>query len=633
MKKHKLRLLTVGILTALCALALCACVPTDAPKPQEPSKLDKPTITVNSAVYNGEAQTFVIDGWNAIEKYVAVTGSLTQTDVGNYSVTVSFKDDAAATWKDGTTAAVTLDYAITPLKLDKPTITVNSAVYNGEAQTFEIEGWDALKSYAEITGSLTQTDVGNYSVTVSLKSTANTTWKDDTTADVTLDFEIVAPQPAELDKPTITVNSAVYNGEAQTFEIAGWDALKPYAEVTGSLTQTDVGDYSVTVSFKDGTAATWKDGTTAAVTLDYAITPLKLDKPTMTENSKVYNGEAQTFAIDGLSAIEKFVTVTGSLAQTDVGDYSVTVSLKSTANTTWNDDTTADVTLGYTVTPVFEFAPTQAALYHCSVHDDGYIGGFEAHQNSIVQYKLNSAAAEQNVKFEFTVACTCQNSDKQNHDVSQMNLLAVNGESAALTGTVINREGEGGGSWENWCTVTATVNLKHGENVITLYNFDYAHTKTEFRLNVKGLRVFAQNTAASVTAAGSEMKSTRYEAENAAFTGQMENPNDEHDNTFVQIASDTDTVTWTVNSTEARKAIVILHAATRDTGVIDIDERDALTVNGDNAKFSGQLIPLVWLSFTDVAAVAELDAGDNTIVLSGACGIRLQVDYIDVILL
>ncbi|MCX4314792.1 MAG: hypothetical protein OSJ83_13195, partial [Clostridia bacterium] len=113
----------------------------------------------------------------------------------------------------------------------------------------------------------------------------------------------------------------------QTFVIDGWNAIEKYVAVTGSLTQTDVGNYSVTVSFKDGTAATWKDGTTTAVTLDYAITPLKLDKPTMTENSKVYNGEAQTFAIDGLSAIEKFVTVTGSLTQTDVGNYSVTVSL------------------------------------------------------------------------------------------------------------------------------------------------------------------------------------------------------------------------------------------------------------------------------------------------------------------
>lgn len=89
---------------------------------------------------------------------------------------------------------------------------------------------------------------------------------------------ILPEEPIKLEKPTLVNSTEEYTGNEITFEIADWDNLSQYLEITDngdSLTQEEIGKYSVTLKFKDDTDATWVDDTTDEVTLYFEITEPK----------------------------------------------------------------------------------------------------------------------------------------------------------------------------------------------------------------------------------------------------------------------------------------------------------------------------------------------------------------------
>ena len=143
-------------------------------------KLEKPAVDATNFVYNGSEQIYDI----AENERYTVSGNK-QTNAGNYTVMVALKDTANISWADGTTDNLTYTFVIAKLAIEKPAADTRNFVYNGDEQTYDL----AENERYTVSGNK-QTNAGNYTVTVALKDTANVSWADGTTDDLTYTFEI-----------------------------------------------------------------------------------------------------------------------------------------------------------------------------------------------------------------------------------------------------------------------------------------------------------------------------------------------------------------------------------------------------------------------------------------------------------
>ncbi|MDE6441823.1 MAG: hypothetical protein K2L12_03605 [Clostridia bacterium] len=405
-----------------------------------------PEFVQASIVYDGTAHEFEIVDFDEISSFVEVTGdNLTQTNVGKYKVTFHIKDTTVSTWVGGTTGDYSIYFEITSrttaLPVAMPSMADEKLVYTGSEITFAIANWaESYQDIIELSGDdLTQTIVGEYSVTLKIKDTSLFIWENGKLEDVTLKFEIVKAQvegewllgddvpyfaPDEttfgaypedmieytitdkdgnvidfkdtqtcvtyymkativndnfefaegvqttfafrytegnvlfavvvqlLDMPEFVQSSIEYDGEEHTFEVKDWAFLGQYLELSGaSLTQTDVGEYSATFTITDTTLATWQNGTTRTVSIRFEITErtsgnTELELPAMETAEYTYDGTEHTFAIKGWADLADKVELSGdSLTQTEVGTYTATLRIKNSVLYVWADGTdTATVT-------------------------------------------------------------------------------------------------------------------------------------------------------------------------------------------------------------------------------------------------------------------------------------------------
>ena len=95
-----------------------------------------------------------------------------------------------------------------------------------------------------------------------------------TPADPTVDIEV-------YEKPSFKTPTVTYNGKTQTFELEGFDAeTMEFTAESDGLEQKNAGEYTVTLRFKSGAAASWKteDGSvdTSEITITFVIEKLML---------------------------------------------------------------------------------------------------------------------------------------------------------------------------------------------------------------------------------------------------------------------------------------------------------------------------------------------------------------------
>jgi|GEM_PF-2156382 len=199
----------------------------------------------------------------------ATSGAITALKVGTATVTVtaSGTTDYAVTTK-------TVTVTVSKKQVTAPTADATVFTYNGAVQTYAVAASDDYT----VTGN-TETNAGDYTVTVALKDAANTEWADGTTADKTFDFAIA--------KATITVNVA-----SKTIELGG--ALPNISApvegtdytVTGLASGETLGG-TLALAFQQGgsdvTPAATKEGT-------YDIVASGATEPSTTNyNAIVYN--------------------------------------------------------------------------------------------------------------------------------------------------------------------------------------------------------------------------------------------------------------------------------------------------------------------------------------------------------
>lgn len=141
--------------------------------------------------YNGAAQELVNaattdDG--TIEYKLGKDGAWsanipTATNAGSYKVYYRIVGDS--NHNDFENEILSVNVTISKLKIAKPVADTTVFTYSGNEQTYNVA---ANERYTVSNDK--QTDAGNYKVAVALKDKANVSWADDTTADLSFDFNI-----------------------------------------------------------------------------------------------------------------------------------------------------------------------------------------------------------------------------------------------------------------------------------------------------------------------------------------------------------------------------------------------------------------------------------------------------------
>ena len=136
---------------------------------------------------------------NELEIFYNGTGSTTYSskfapvDAGTYTITYKVKDS-----NPNYVGSVTYAFTIKKAQLNKPTASTTSFVYDGTSKGYS--SFHDNETF-EFTGTNKATNVGNYSITISLKDKDNYEWKDGTTTDVVINWSITQATP-EFTVPT-----------------------------------------------------------------------------------------------------------------------------------------------------------------------------------------------------------------------------------------------------------------------------------------------------------------------------------------------------------------------------------------------------------------------------------------------
>ena len=130
---------------------------------------------------------------NELEIFYKGTGSTSYdskfapVDAGTYTITYKVKDS-----NPNYVGSVTYAFTIKKAQLNKPTASTTSFVYDGTSK-----GYSSFhdSEIFEFTGTNKATNVGNYSITITLKDKDNYEWKDGTTTDVVINWSITQATP------------------------------------------------------------------------------------------------------------------------------------------------------------------------------------------------------------------------------------------------------------------------------------------------------------------------------------------------------------------------------------------------------------------------------------------------------
>ena len=154
-----------------------------------------------------------------------------------------------------------------------------------------------------------------------------------------------------IDKMSLALpalDNDIYNYSGNTIAPAINDYDYSIMLATGNLSGTNAGDYTLTISLLDTYNYQWADGSTAPITLSWAIEKAVLNMPSLDKTAFDYNGHAFTPVINGYNS--GTMLATGNLSAINGGNYVITVSLLDTTNYEWSNSKTAPLTLNWSVT-------------------------------------------------------------------------------------------------------------------------------------------------------------------------------------------------------------------------------------------------------------------------------------------
>lgn len=256
-----------------------------------------------------------------------------------YIATFKLKDISSASWTDGTVEDKTIEWEITKTEylVKKPSLKESEFQYNGLTKTVSFN--DRNDNIMNISSETSGVSARTYKAVASLKDSNvyNFKWDDGTTSEIGLPWEI---KKSIFTKPTLSTTSFDYNGLSRSISVNGFNSnVMEYGEIK-TFSAIAAGRYSIIVSLKDKNSASWEDGSTKDVVLEWQINPIKVDIPTVTNTEFTYDGRTKIPTIQGYNS--NIMILRGARSAVDAGQYVITFTLKDTFSSTWNDGTTEE---------------------------------------------------------------------------------------------------------------------------------------------------------------------------------------------------------------------------------------------------------------------------------------------------
>ena len=147
-------------------------------------KMPTGTISVSAGTVNVSDLDVLYEGTGS----TTYSSATAPTNAGTYTVTYKVPDANA-----NYTGTFSVAFTIKKVQLEKVTLVKDTFEYTGDEIVSQDNNFDSNKM--NVSGDIKATNVGNYSITVSLKDKANYEWKDGTTTDLVLNWSITQATP------------------------------------------------------------------------------------------------------------------------------------------------------------------------------------------------------------------------------------------------------------------------------------------------------------------------------------------------------------------------------------------------------------------------------------------------------
>ena len=403
--------------------------------------------------YTGGAQS---PTWNDyMPNQLSIGGQTSATNVGTYTAT--FTPIGGYVWWDGTNTAKNATWTITKQAVAIPSAT-GTYVYNGASQTLAYVGYDG--NLMSKSGTQSATNAGSYVAKVGLQNTSNYMWNDGTTAAKNYNWSIAK---RTLAVPKV-VGTYTYTGSAQTVALSGFDAAT--MTKSGTLSATNAGGYTATVSLSDTANNMWEGGTTTAKGLGWSIQKATPVYTAPTAKSVTYTGSAQALLNAGstnhgtIQYSSNGTTWSGSIPTgTNAGTYSVYWRLIGDSNHTDIASTKINVTMA-------KATPATPTLSKSSI--------------SFSEFDTNSFTVTRSG--DGAISATSSDTSVATTNVSGNTVtVTAAGKIGSATITVTVAAGTNYNAYTGTgaqCTVTAAIN--------TTYCLTFTKTGSDFTLRVSG---------------------------------------------------------------------------------------------------------------------------------------------------
>lgn len=147
-------------------------------------KMPTGTISVNAGTVNVSDLEVLYEGTGS----TTYNSATAPTNAGTYTVTYKVPDT-----NTNYTGTFSVAFTIKKAQLNKVTLVKDTFEYTGDEIVSQDSNFDSNKM--NFSGDIKATNVGNYSITVSLKDKDNYEWKDGTTTDLVLNWSITQAKP------------------------------------------------------------------------------------------------------------------------------------------------------------------------------------------------------------------------------------------------------------------------------------------------------------------------------------------------------------------------------------------------------------------------------------------------------
>ena len=307
-------------------------------------------VTLGDSIFTYSGEEFEVTLRNDNNNdygFFTASGTFSATNVGTYYINVSLTNEnyywINASDPDDRTDVEdkVLSWIVQPQTVTKPTVYNTPYVYNGHTQTIIT---DTAEEYV-LTGNLTATDAGNYTITATLNNVydgstllyGNYVWSDSGSPEpYVMQYSI---EKRKIAIPSPGIEAVTYSGSAYSVKMSA----TAYYSVSGTRQATTVGTYQVTATLYDKNNNVWADNTSENKTFNWRILPKQVAIPTILRQNS-YSGYDQTAGI----ATGDAYTLTGNVGKT-VGSYVATATLIDKFNYRWEGGSSSDVSIPWEI--------------------------------------------------------------------------------------------------------------------------------------------------------------------------------------------------------------------------------------------------------------------------------------------